>query len=172
MKKNSILFLLLIPFLIVFIGCDKDDDDEMGSSADLVGVWHLQQSKGWEKTFYFTGGKWVEEDYGKYDNSYEPDDDDARFIHLSKDGEGFISYYDKYRDIYYKDDESFTWTYKNQELIFYYDYGQVEKAKITKLTSSNLNIEYSGKETREDYKYEFFGTVYYKKVTIDSSKIY
>ena len=127
MKKINFLWLVSILMLlpIGFVSCSDDDDevgsDEIGSSANLVGVWELVPDKTWVKE----NGEII----------YDTDEGSSIVIEFKADGTW---------NLVYEEDEG-TWNYKNGVLTTsgIEDDGEIYSTRSTvkELTATKLVIE-------------------------------
>lgn len=156
MKKLKLLFLfgLLSVMAFSFSAC-SDDDDEVGSSADLVGVWELVSYEYWEKE----NGEITYEDAGN--------ENDER-IEFKADG--------TYREAEYYNDEwnwdgedvGATWNYKNGVITMRYtEDGETYSSSgtVKELTATKLVVEAYEKETEEGVVYEYWTHSEYRKIS-------
>jgi len=136
MKKYLSMMAIAMLVACFFVSC-SDDDDDLGSSSDLIGTWVMVSYEGYE----IDEGK--KETYkGTYDIS-----DQENMITFEKDGTYFS-----------EEDDDGSWKYSNGILTITwhdYDYGDDEiiKVKVIKLTSSEMVIEEHHKDRDEEYEY-------------------
>ena len=131
----------LLMFAAVNFSACSSDDDEPGSSSDLIGLWESISQKGWEKE----NGK-IEYEWDEKDSSYR--------IQFNSDGswEDF-EYYEGEWDLC----DTGTWEYKGGKLYLSYDDEDYEELALVKeLTSSRLVVEASSKEEYEGVTYEYY----------------
>lgn len=148
MKKINYLWLfgLLSVMTWGFIGCS--DDDEPGSSAELVGTWKL------------VNGYYVEKENGKITHEDNDDGtDNERFV-FKTDG-----IFESYLNGHLSDDGS--WTYKGGTIyVTFDDEGDVytESLKVLELTATTLTVEYAEKEKEAGTTYEYYSKETYRRV--------
>lgn len=148
MKKVNYLWLfgLLSVMTWGFVGCS--DDDEPGSSAELVGTWKL------------VNGYYVEKENGKITHEDNDDGtDDERFV-FKTDG-----IFESYLNGRLSDDGS--WTYKGGTIyVTFDDEGDVytESLKVLELTATTLTVEYAEKEKVDGTAYEYYSKETYRRV--------
>lgn len=146
MKKS--IWKLAICFTVIlvslgFYACG-DDDDEVGSKEDLVGLWEVTHSKGWETN-----------NEGK--ENFEQDVDNMR---LQFNEDGTVVYYKK-RGNTWKVSDNETFEFKGGRLYFYLSDGtsyaddwKEWRVKVTTLNSTTLITESYGKEDDGDEYFE------------------
>ena len=153
MKKINFLWLMgiLMVLPVSFVSC-SDDDDEVGSSADLVGVW--------EEVYY----EWWEKENGKI--TYDGVDEGGEVrVEFKADGtlrdarmrNGKWDWYDEG-----------TWTYKNGVLTTSVtEDGETysESVDVKELTATKLVIEWYYKETDDGVVYEEWERTECRKVS-------
>ena len=164
MKKNYwSLFVCLAMLLSMFIltSCDKEEPElpsnkkeKKDPSSTLIGTWKMVRNQGYE----IYNGKKEEWDYA------ENEFDFVEKIVIKKDGTG--SWISEEREGFeYEEDEGdveeFDYKLKGNMLTLDYGSGDFDSFKVTKLTSSELVIEYLLK--KEDGN-EFCEKFYFKKV--------
>lgn len=138
MKNLKYLSLLLLAVLsIAFVSC-KDDDDV--NKNDLVGTWQSTWNKGYER--YADHPDWNDE----WDEAYTDDSVTFNSDQTGTDGEGF----------------SFTWNLDGDQLTLKFA-KESQTAKVAKLNSSELVIEFFEEGTDEDGPYEYFDQTTFKK---------
>lgn len=148
MKKVNYLWLfgLLSVMTWGFIGCS--DDDEPGSSAELVGTWKL------------VNGYYVEKKNGEIiDEGNDDGADDERFVFKAN------GIFENYAEGYLSDNGS--WTYKGGTIyVTFDDEGDVytESLKVLELTTTTLTVEYSEKEKVDGTTYEYYSKETYRRV--------
>ena len=152
MKKINFLWLVSILMLlpIGFVSCSDDDDevgsDEIGSSANLVGVWKLVPDKTWVKE----NGEII----------YDTDEGSSLVIEFKADGTwNMVGHYTG-EYLVYEEDEG-TWNYKNGVLTTsgIEDDGEIYSTRSTvkELTATKLVIE--------GYEEGIFEHVEYRKIS-------
>lgn len=146
LKRLSVLLGLFIVLAFGFSACS--DDDEVGSSSDIVGTWIWVSSHGWAKE----DGKIIEEwednegDEWMYNTFYE--DGSLEIIDIGDDWQVC---------------ETGTWEYKNGKLHTIID-GESSIAPIVSLTSTEMVIAYHEKETEDGVTYEYYEEYLYRKI--------
>ena len=145
MRKLNFLWMLgLLMFAAVNFSACSSDDDEPGSSSELIGLWESVSQKGWEK------------ENGKIEYEWDEKDNDYR-VQFNSDGtwEGF-EYYEGEWDLC----DTGTWEYKGGKLYMTYDDEDEDEAtdilNVKELTSSRLAVEVSWREEYEGVIYETY----------------
>lgn len=143
MRKTWFYLMLCMSFVftsLAFTSCSDDDDDRIGSSAELAGTWESVSFEGWEM---YNGQK---EEWNEKDNNF-------RMVYNS----------DHTTKSYYKSDSNWhqesigTWEYKNGKLYSQNwdpeypeeDDSETDVATVLELTSTKLVIEITEKDYYE-----------------------
>lgn len=149
MKELKTLIALLGLCITLSVGISAcSDDDEIGSSSDIIGTWVWVSSNGWIKE----DGEIIEEwednegDEWMYNTFYE--DGTIEIIDISDDWEVC---------------DSGTWEYKNGNLHIIID-GESSILPILSLTSTEMVVGYHEKEKEDGVTYEYYEAAVYKKV--------
>ncbi len=122
--------LIVISVLILSISSCKKDDDT-GSSSDLIGAWQGKHIEGYTKI------------NGVITDEWSDDGDDITFYSDYTCRGGYINHGSGHK---------MTWTYEKEYLnINCIDCKEILSAKVLKLTSSELIIEWSEKDGNEEY---------------------
>lgn len=136
MKKRSFLWLtgMFILATLSFVSCSDDDEGIAGNANELiVGTWQSTRFYGYE---IYEGER---EDY---DEAYTDD-----WFSFYNDGSG------TYTDLGDNFNWNFKWVISGNNLILAQGTAEEERYTIKKLNSSELEIEYSGKEDDEEWCY-------------------
>jgi len=148
MNKKNLLWLLSLLMIVQvsFVSCNKDDDDDEVSPADIktaiIGTW-----KSVSIECYYDGVKDDEETEISDDNNYELEE-------FKSDGTFSYSYY--YNDVK-EDGSTGTWTIDGSKITYIYSNGEKEEYTVT--IKGNTRID-----TAEDVYNEQDGEHTYKEV--------
>lgn len=139
MKKLK--FALLVAFATIFClsftACSDDDDNNIGSKEDLIGLWESRHCRGWEKE----DGRIVDE----WDEDYR----DKRW-EFKADGTCITS--ERSSNRWYS--ETCTYTFSGGKITLYDKYGDSSVGTVKKLTATSLEIEAKGTFYDDGVKYE------------------
>lgn len=124
-------------FCLGFTACSDDDDNNIGSKEDLIGLWESRHSHGWEK-----------ED-GRIVDEWDEDDRDMRW-EFNADGTCIVS--ERSNNRWYN--EEFTYTFSGGKITLYDEYGDANVGTVKKLTATNLEVESHGSFYEDGLKYE------------------
>ena len=132
------------------VSCSNDDEEGIGSEANLIGTWERVS----QIHQYKENGKVVHEDT-EYNDGFA--------IRFNKDGT-----YQECNNIHdgtdYWDNGSTTWNYKNGIITFNLGYDK-ESCTVKELTNSKLVYETIDKDTEEGIDYESYYRDEYRKIS-------
>lgn len=142
---------LLAIMVLSFSACSNDEEENVGSTSDLIGTWEIvSYTYQWKED-----GKVVEEGI---------DNENDERITFYEDGtfEGA-----EYYDGKWNRSEQGTWSYKNGRITVWgtYEGGSSESVTVKELTSSKLVVEYIDKYTEDGISYEDYGLTEYRKIS-------
>ncbi len=142
MKKLFYLFGVMLLSATVFTSCS--DDDEGGSSKDLVGIWQSVHVEGWEKI------------NGEIDDEWSESYDDGIYV-FTEDGEIYL--YEYYSGRWNLEDHG-EYRYKNGKIIINGGEGGCD---VKKLTSTTLILSVYFKEKYDGDVYEDYEEITFRR---------
>lgn len=149
MKAKLFYFMACILCALSFTSCSSDDD-EVGSTADLIGGWQLYTEQGWEK-----------ENGVKTDEWNETDITDIR-AYFYEDGTCVQEeYYNKRWNIV----GSFLWSLKGNKLTITDEDGEQEIGIVKTLNETTLELEHTDKYKEDGITYEDYDWQVYKRIS-------
>lgn len=149
MKKVNMLWLLgLLSVMVFCLSACSDDDDQVGSSENIVGTWVLVSNEGWVKE----NGKIVEEWNTKVDD----------LLYYVFHSDGTLEYIDPSDD--YEVVETGSWKYDNGKLYLQAN-GEAVVVTVMSVSGTELVVGIHEKEVEDGVSYEYYEAEHYRKIS-------
>ena len=157
MKKINLFLIGLLSIMTFGLGACSDDDDEVGSAADLVGKW-----QGVSATIVEKNGDAEQEVTRNINNDGVEFTADGKYVegYYDEDGWDWVEWGDEDED----EDDYGSYTYKNRKLTLTTESGLSLEGNVKELTSSKLVIEFRDKYTEDGIDYDVSISLEFRRI--------